>query len=108
MEYRGLDNTQRWMRIIRHVVESEQKFADPSHYKSSPWMKFYANSKFWKYHIGIGWPISFLQVHWKIILKIILVCFYGSYVMFFSFVDMGVVLFSLRSWWCSFALAYPD
>jgi hypothetical protein len=69
MEYGGLDNTQRWMRIVRHIVESEQKFADPSHYKSLPWMKFYADPRFWKYHI-IG---SFLQF-WMNILKIILFC----------------------------------
>jgi len=53
MKVSGMDNNERWTRIVRFCVPAERKHADPAHYKRFPFRAFYADPRFWKHHYAM-------------------------------------------------------
>jgi hypothetical protein len=53
MKVSGMDNKERWTRIVRFCVPAERKHADPAHYKRFPFRAFYADPRFWRHHYAM-------------------------------------------------------
>lgn len=49
MKVSGLDNAERWRRVVRHAVPAERHLADPQHYHRFPYGVFWRDLRFWRH-----------------------------------------------------------